>query len=393
MADNYFQKTGHDIHLKNQVFMNLPLEAHGMYSKMRYFYGPELRVDGTFPLGAKQRATLADLLLFFGDGTKKRRDELKSHMDGLVLAGVVKLSGKSNTVVLCTAQDEQELGRNRQTYDKRDQRAKVFYERVERIRRRIVSYVKADNGSDLGRFRKWVCCEVDCKGRTADRIMQRLVEDGVIEFDIEQGVVSFLSLDGTLATLARPPVAGAGKAGSGQDQSSGHVLQNQNQKPEPERERGYSSPQLKAGQLGRGPNDSGESPGASPPGAGRGASERSEDNGGPPVDPSESRDWMYQPGDAYSVPDPVHAAIIYLRTKPGWQERSGQGKNDASSRRILLAKWTALKNEIGPEAADMMWRDHLRDIFEDGYDKTWNSFIKIFISRLNKAMLHLPGGR
>lgn len=381
MGDRFFQKLGQDVLRGNVKYMKLPLDIKGMYGDFRLMVDDNTWKDGTFPLGSSKKATVDDVIEFYSDDTRAKGNYVRKCLDRLVKAGVITISGK-DVIHLCTFVDEQNLG-NPEANRKREKAEDELLSLVNRAGTVVRGVYRRSNAKALPY--DMLVTHLTGTGRLeegkriykpkAREILKRMLESGVLVC-LGDGLYS-------LASLASPPVSGAGAGAGPEHSASRNIPVEPEPEPEPERE-GRFTPQLEAGQLEERPSGRDRPHGAHSPdaGSGGGRSERSE---GGARDPTDSADWMYEPGDAFRVPDPVHAAVLYLRTMPGWQERSGTGDNEASSKAILLNKWSALVAAMGVQDADALWRSLLREIFEDKYDKTWKSYVKIFVSRVNKS--------
>lgn len=375
MNDRFFDKFGFQMMQQNGVFMRLPHDIKGVFFEIRLMAGLSEFEDGTVPCGAARRAKEDDLIDYLTYGDKAKQNYFKKAFKRLCSAGVLHIS-PSGLVKIPYYEEEQALGRTVDTNRKRNKAQADLLELVNEAGTALKGLFRSSSATGLPYevLVDYLRKSFGCYRPKAEEVLSRMQERGVM-YSCSDGLY-------TLASLAPPPVAGAGKVGAGaEDSAARNIPLEPEPEPEPEKEGGLR-PQLGAGQLGRTPTDSGESPETCPSDAGGGEARYSQRGLLPSTD---SPDMMREPGDAYSVPDPVHAAVLYLRTKPGWQEHSGTGKNEAGSKRILLSKWTALRERFGEREADLLWRDGLRAIFEDGYDKTWNSFVSIFVSRLNKS--------
>lgn len=211
MGSRYWDKCGNQLIKENLAFMRLPYDIKGMYFEMRLMAGEPDCADGTFPLGGSKRATLDDVIDYFADGEKGRYAYIRKAMARLKSAGGIKESA-SGVVKIATYEEEQQLGRTDDTNRMRDHRQQKFEDRVRKVQSRLTSYVKSDHGPGLERLCKWVCLEVGCKGPTADKIIDRLVNEKILRIDRREGTFSVLNLGGGLAAspLAPPAEAVAG---------------------------------------------------------------------------------------------------------------------------------------------------------------------------------------
>ncbi|NLX25063.1 MAG: hypothetical protein GXY61_03750 [Lentisphaerae bacterium] len=198
----FFHKFGFQMWAQNLVFMQLPPEDHGYWLRLRILAGQCEEEDGHIPIGAVKRAKRKDVLRFLSKGDEEKHDYFNKMIDRLAGAGALEITS-SGIVRIGRYVEEQKLGRTDDTNNKRQERERQFEDRISQIRRRLTSYVKSDQGPSLNHFIKWICLEIGCKPKTADKVVDALERDHVIVVDRKNGVFSVLTLGG----LAAPPLA------------------------------------------------------------------------------------------------------------------------------------------------------------------------------------------
>jgi hypothetical protein len=391
MAERFWDKFGFQRLQQNRAFMNCAPDLKGIFLDLRIMAGNSEYEDGSIPIGNIKRAKFDDLLDFFTDfGDAKNKNYFRKKLERLVKVGALSVTA-GKVVKIAGYEEEQGLGRTIDTNRKREDAKIKFQENVNRAG----AYLKTVFTKSQARALPYDMLHASirqrsgCIKKTADALLTAMIDNGVLVCVGDGGLYA-------LASLASPPVAGAGSTGAGPE----NVLRNFPVESEPESEPELagenSSPQLGAGQLVRpGPKGSVEPSGASGPGTGGGRSERSENNyfaSGSEPDRSDSPNWMASPEDAFQVSDPLLATKFFLQTMPGWCEEPRRGTNDVRTWRVLRSKWMELGEKLGESDRDSLWRSHLREIFEDRYDKDWKSFSSIFVSRIGKSAALLSGG-
>jgi hypothetical protein len=373
MNDQFFDKFGFQMMQQNMAFMRLPHDIKGVFFEIRLMVGLSEYKDGTVPCGAAKRAKQDDLIEYLTYGDKSKQNYFRKALARLCASGVLHIS-QTGLVKLPYYEDEQALGRTVDTNRKRNKAQADLLELVNKAGTALKGLFRRSKakGMPYEVLVDFLRKEFSCYRPKAEEILARMQESGVL----------YLCADGvySLASLAPPPVSGSGLAGAGADYSGSRNIPLEPE-PEPEQEGDFPNPQLAAGQAGRHPFGARAPHGALPPGAGGGGA--SEARYPPNRADVDSPDVLYEPGDAYRVPDPVHAAQLFLATKPGWSERP-EGDWPAS-KHVVRAKWKELRGRLGPKEADALWRGLLAEIVEDHHEKGWWNWVGLFIKRLETA--------
>lgn len=368
MAERFWDKFGFQRLQQNQMFMRLPHDVKGVFMELRILAGNCDAADGTLPIGAAKRAKEEDVLDYLTYGDKAKRNFFKRALGRLVTAGVLTVTA-GGVIKIAGYEEEQGLGRTIDTNRKRAVAKEKFQENVNRAGAYLKKVFERSEARALpyDMLHASIRSRSGCIKRTADALLQAMVEGGVLVCVGEGGLYA-------LASLGSPPGSGSGSAGDGAENVLRNFPLESESVPEPEKE-GTNVPSV-------GPTGArGRSPSASQPTCApglEGAPERSE---GGQDDFSVGAGTPLSPEDAWDAKDPLQAAEAFLRTKPGWSET--QVGDKPASQYALRGRWRDLRKAVGPKKANELWRESLFDILSDHCDKqSWNSWTAGFLSKL-----------
>lgn len=408
----WWHKCNHDRVMRDQFVWSLPDRALGVLMRLECMTGSTDEGGATGFVCAEDgsRVSVDDFIFLFARGDEQREKQIVDDLH--LLARVKQLCPRAlergQLRLLSWAQDQempasQDNARKRSAADEKLlTEASAWGDELERLSARlggrrafsddeVLSYIKARRNG---------------YAKTNLKFLEFLIESGVCARGAD-GLV-------TLASLASPAPAGVGFSGVGcpstQDAgASGEVSLvgkfPQERELETESRKGrHSSSQLdSAGRMEGGAGEasdrlagprerpafcrtpvsaSGSPPDASCPedggrktevGAVHGF-ERSVSNGGTA---------LVEPGDAYRCADPLRAAIEFLERSPGWSA-SRYGDRPCSAT-VMRAKWRDLRQAIGAEESERIWRVVLDQAITDKLERQgWRNWVGLFLTRVDR---------
>ena len=377
MSKYFFQKVGLSEIRGNVIFQRFDLAVQGLYWSMRTQVNDQTWKDGTFPLGAASKATVQDVMDLHSDGTQARDKWVMKSLDRLERTGLISIS-KSQVVKLSTFIDEQNLG-NSEALRKRN----VAEDELQGLVSKAAVSLKELFVQSRAQALPYEVLENHIKGTG------RLFAGRKIYTAKAQEILDRLCLSGKLcvgdnglyrlAPLASPPEAEAGIADTGAEHSGSRNIPLESELYSESEKEGLTS--LSADSADTRPLCSVEQQRVPASGA-----EGGEASGASSfIRPLGADDPIVYHEDAMTHPHPVDAAIRWLSERPGWDEYS-DGKKRAPSKRVLLNKWKALCEELGPQVATQIWRQALFDIMLDKRSgSSWKSYVAGFVQKLNIA--------
>ena len=358
----WWHKVNHDRLLRDQFVWNLPDEVLGLLTRIQCMAGSTEKghASGVLYAESGEKISVDDFCFLMSRGNKEQAAVVRERLD--VLCQAKQLIVKNGSIKLASWEGDQELPANLDCDRKRSSAdealasaARGFVDELERFSTRLcrrefsepelLSFIKARRGGYL---------------KTQKRFLEVLIETGVCRYDAD-GLVA-------LASLAPAAPAGVGFSGAGGDgaESAGGLGENfPNGKfpiePDPEEESrkgSYLTSQLDSA-------------------GGGGRRERSEEEFPAVV--------LDVPGDAYRVEDVLAASMSFLCRSPGWQGRRCGDK--PPSAQVLRSLWRKLRDDVGPPAAERIWREVLSAAIEDRLDKSsWRNWVGLFVSRVNRQL-------
>ena len=393
----WWHKCNHDRVLRDPYVSALPYEALGLLTHLQCLVGSTVRGHESGILHSEDgaRITVDELLFLLSRGDEVQEAAIKRSLQLLVRARQVK----------CNKQDLEPDGHLRLMHWKADQGLAKSgdVERKRAAAERAREEEAAQVGAHLERFIKRLNRSVSeeelltfIKARRGGRPQQRTCE-AILEIWFEQGVL-VRDADGlcALASLAvgsSAPPLGAGGVGPVGDGVVGEILPVGKIPVELELDPDKRVlPNSQLDPVGRAPaaHGGGET---EEPTASEGNHQDYRDSQ-PPANagqdklnvgagPESLADCMYEPGDAWRVNDPVHAAGRLLSGLPGWNDHHQPDRGRPKSEYVLLARWKDLRRDHGPKLAAELWRTILQGVISDKIEgHSWKTWTGIFLKRL-----------
>lgn len=366
--------------------MKLSFEAKGLLSQIECMVGSTLpgHESGVLYGEDGQKLTKDEFLFLIGDGSDARDLEISKLLEQLCRARQLNARRfESGTIALTHWHDDQEVPASGDSERKRVAADDELKSEAEELHGPLVAWFKALGG------RKVTDEEIDAflRKRTGRYLKKR---KSILQFLYDSG---FLVQDSSaLASLALPPsgvgVGGdSGVGGSGGEYSpAGNIPADQDQEPDQDKVSPLGNQLVPIGagadtrpRLEGGKRERSEGGGFLPPGQ----QER------PIPPPEEFEDFLYEPGDAFRVKDPIHATERLLSETQGWSVVSTEGR--PNSQTALLAQYSALSRAHGPKMATAMWRECLRVQIADMVERRATraapprSWTALFMSRVKNA--------